>query len=175
MTPSREKYLAKCGEKEKWLREMIEHWQGIIQGNKWALNNDKTILNDKDKSYFLSHIRKYKYIVSAYRHELARLKGMDRVVVPRKAYIGAWGDKGGLCKCGKHITDVHNYCPWCGNEDTKYRKSNVDIFDYSGTQRIFVDKETGVQYIVIGICDQKCMSVRLDIDGKPMVDKGVKK
>lgn len=63
----------------------------------------------------------------------------------------------------------------CGNEDTKYRKNNVDIFDYSGTQRIFVDKENGVQYIVIGICDQKCMSVRLDADGKPMVDKGVKK
>lgn len=62
----------------------------------------------------------------------------------------------------------------CGNEDTKYTKHNVDVFDYSYTQQIYVDKETGVQYIYISTGNQCGLSVRLDATGKPMVDRSVK-
>lgn len=106
MTPQREKYLAKCSKRELVLRHWIELQNVNIKAYKADFKKNPT------KARRLLQTMKYELVV--YRHELARLKGMDRVVVPRKAYIGAWGDKGGLCKCGKHITDVHNYCPWCG-------------------------------------------------------------
>lgn len=63
----------------------------------------------------------------------------------------------------------------CGNEDTKYTKHDVDVFDYSYRQRIYVDKETGVQYIYIDNGNQCGLSVRLDANGKPMVDRSVRK
>lgn len=63
----------------------------------------------------------------------------------------------------------------CGNEDTKYTKHDVDVFDYPYKQRIYVDKETGVQYIYISAGNQCGLSVRLDANGKPMVDRSVRK
>jgi hypothetical protein len=62
----------------------------------------------------------------------------------------------------------------CGYEDTKYKKYDVDVFDVNCSQRIFIDKETGVQYIIIGSGNDRCMSVRLDANGEPMVDRSVK-
>lgn len=62
----------------------------------------------------------------------------------------------------------------CGNEDTKYTKHDVDVFDYPYRQRIYVDKETGVQYIYISAGNLCGLSVRLDANGKPMVDRSVK-
>ena len=62
----------------------------------------------------------------------------------------------------------------CGNEDTKYTKRDVDVFDYPYQQRIYVDKETGVQYIYISEGNLGGLSVRLDANGKPMVDRSVK-
>ena len=59
----------------------------------------------------------------------------------------------------------------CGNEDTKYTKHDVYVFDYPYKQRIYVDKETGVQYIYISAGNQCGLSVRLDADGKPMIDR----
>ena len=65
-------------------------------------------------------------------------------------------------------------------------KRDVTVFESLGAQRlfidketglhyrIFVDKETGVQYIIFDYGRMKCVSVRLDANGKPMVDRGVK-
>ena len=59
-------------------------------------------------------------------------------------------------------------------EDAKYQKNNVDVFETQIKQRILIDKETGVQYIILGNGHDNCMSVRLDANGKPMVDRSVK-
>lgn len=109
MTPEREKYLANCGKRERVLRAHIDLY-------KKAIKNCKAELLESIVTNSFNLIPGYKIQLSAYRHELNRLKGMDRVVVPRKAYIGFYGDKGGLCKCEKHITDVHKYCPKCGRK-----------------------------------------------------------
>ena len=113
MTPQREAYLAKCSDKEKILRHRISGYLFEIQREKYILNTEGGLV-DMDRYKSKLRIKRYKYHLNAYRHELSKVKGMDKAVAPRKAYIGAWGDKGGLCKCGKHITDVYNYCPWCG-------------------------------------------------------------
>lgn len=62
----------------------------------------------------------------------------------------------------------------CGNKDTKYKKYDVDVFEGIFEQRIYIDKETGVQYIIIGSGRDRCMSIRLDANGKPMVGRSVK-
>lgn len=117
MVPKRKAYLAKCSEREKWLRENIGHWQGLIQGNKWALNNDKQFTED-DKLYCLSHIRKYKYQVSAYRHELARLKRGKGVVPVRYDDCEeiSYAIVGTCPECGTHLfgDGTNNYCHYCG-------------------------------------------------------------
>ena len=61
------------------------------------------------------------------------------------------------------------------SKDTRYKKYEVDVFEDVWNQRIYIDKETGVQYIIIGSGNDRCMSVRLDADGRPMIDRSVKK
>lgn len=53
----------------------------------------------------------------------------------------------------------------------------VNIFDYQGEQTILVDKETGVQYILLNEnkFPYQSLTVRLKADGKPMLDKNWKK
>lgn len=60
-------------------------------------------------------------------------------------------------------------------EDRQYVKYNTKVFDVDNHQRIYIDKETGVQYIILYSDRGVGVSVRLDADGKPMVDKGVRK
>lgn len=55
------------------------------------------------------------------------------------------------------------------HKDTQYVKHDVKIFDANATQHVYIDKETGVQYIIFGVADQRCMSVRLGADGKPLL------
>ena len=50
MTPQRETYLAKCNEREKYLRELIALCEKMIKHFKWALNNHKTF-NDEYVKY----------------------------------------------------------------------------------------------------------------------------
>ena len=61
--------------------------------------------------------------LNAYRHKLARIKGMDRVVVPRDVtfdtFVICYCLEGyrllGVCSCGKRLVQYkHNYCPDCG-------------------------------------------------------------
>lgn len=65
----------------------------------------------------------------------------------------------------------------CGSkrEDTQYVKYNTKVFDVGNYQRIYIDKETGVQYIILYADRGVGVSVRLDADGKPMVDESVRK
>ena len=109
MTPERKKYLAKCSSKEKWIRANITYYKQQLT----SLKRAKPTISGMSR-HLRGHIRHTKYNLNAYRHELDRLKGMDGVVVPKRAYIGYYGDKGGLCKCGKHITDKENFCFRCG-------------------------------------------------------------
>lgn len=62
-------------------------------------------------------VKQYKVIISALYHELARLKGMDRVVVPKVTYVGKCNDtfmqRVERCTCGERLIG-ENYCPECG-------------------------------------------------------------
>lgn len=113
MTPEREKYLACITSRKRVIRHAIRMAALSLRETKEWWAKHKTNRPNKIRGYKKT-VKRQKLTLMACKRELAKLKGMDRAVVPRKAYIGAWGDKGGLCKCGKHITDVHNYCPWCG-------------------------------------------------------------
>ena len=109
MTPKRKAYFAKCSDKEKWLRCKISAANSNLAYYKdlltisVALDQNWGIIVNKQK------VKDYKREIVAYRHELHRLKGMDRVVVPKRAegYIGVF-----VCSCGSDV--IANYCPNCG-------------------------------------------------------------
>lgn len=58
------------------------------------------------------------------KHELAKLKGVDRVVMPQDVYkmiekIGdSWGViRVGYCVCGEDVReDTDKYCSYCGRK-----------------------------------------------------------
>ena len=108
MTPEREKYLAKCKVRELWLR-------GLIKTHKEAIKKAKEQLNygvfdsDGQVAVCKSAMRANKWLFVCLRHELHHIKGMDRVVVPRRAegYIGVF-----VCSCGSDV--IANYCSNCG-------------------------------------------------------------
>ena len=117
MTPKREKYLAKCSKQELILRHWIKVGKGNINRYKFGLNYDKTFTDD-DIKYCLSSIRFHKDRINCYRHELQRLKGVDRVVVPREVTIPSNTDlRQGYCICGRDVYDaLDSYCPTCGRK-----------------------------------------------------------
>ena len=75
------------------------------------------MFTDDDIEYCLSSIRFHKDRINCYRHELARLKGMDRVVVigDDEPFVNTltcaeyW-----TCKCGAGIYGSDRYCSNCG-------------------------------------------------------------
>lgn len=89
MTPEREKYLAKCGKREKFLRAKIKDEKITIRNNKYAIQTLPRIHNldleqaSKWVCEYKSSIAKAKIMLSSYRHELNHFKGMDRMVVPK--------------------------------------------------------------------------------------------
>lgn len=114
MTPEREKYLAKCSKRELVLRHWIKVEKGNITRYKFGLNYDKTFTDD-DIEYCLSSIRFHKDRINCYRHELQRIKGMDRVVVPRFIEKHWAGDLiFGRCACGDNVSSAEPYCMRCG-------------------------------------------------------------
>ena len=89
----------------------------------------KAMLNPKykipDLNRWKSLLKMWKFELAAYRHELNRIKGMDRVVVPKdvQKFLYAVHDFGtgygigfiGVCKCGAELNNVDcKYCPNCG-------------------------------------------------------------
>ena len=117
MTPQRKAYLEKCNWKERYIRAKIAQEKGHIKHNKQILNSANL-----DEAYdcfsfeidYLYHEIKYrKYKITVLRHELQRLKGMDRVVVP----IDTMYDKTeGFCTCGNDVNDFETYCSDCGRK-----------------------------------------------------------
>ena len=122
MTPERKAYLAKCKWKERYIRDKIAQEKGYIKHNKQILNSV-----DLKGAYdcfafeidWLYHEIKYrKYKLTVLRHELARLKGMDRLVVPIEFELdnGWFIYQSYQCRCGENlgINQSVNYCPNCG-------------------------------------------------------------
>ena len=109
MTPEREAYLAKCSKKEKFYRDWIAFVKQEIKVAKEALNSGFD--NELLKLYLYNR----KHCLMMYRHELARLKGMDRVVVPKRPILARWsGIWLGYCKCNGSVKSLEVYCPHCG-------------------------------------------------------------
>ena len=57
----------------------------------------------------------------------------------------------------------------CGNTDAENK--NKYIQDYNSKFKIFVDKETGVNYIIFRSDSKAGMTVRLNKDGTPYVSE----
>ena len=109
MTPKREAYLAKCGELEKKYREWIAKTKEIIKDAKANLNDTGV-----DVEWEKNILRSHKLYLGWYRHELNRLKGMDRVARIDWTNTNYYGDLCGRCKCGNLVTEFNKYCDECG-------------------------------------------------------------
>lgn len=113
MTPKREAYLAKCSKREKRLRFKIQEFKNDICNEKYRLTQGGHLV-EPDNTRCRTRIRQYKHHLSAYRHELNRLKGMDRVVVPRFRGYNCDGIIVGYCTCGNDVNFYEAYCSDCG-------------------------------------------------------------
>lgn len=115
MTPQREIYLKQCSIAEQFLRGSIAITKREIKQAKDALNNNQIIKPTWDRTFWKGEIKAHNILLSMYRHELNRLKGMDRVVVPRISYIGndIYLQKVERCSCGERLMG-EIYCPNCG-------------------------------------------------------------
>ena len=124
MTPERKAYLAKCGNREVWLRSAIVTTQKDISCQKQRISNATEEWIATGAKCELWH---KKQLLMTLRHELQRIKGMDRVVVPFKSYSREVED-GVLVEyevqtcpncnvlVGGDLCEVHNYCPDCGRK-----------------------------------------------------------
>lgn len=111
MTPEREKYLAKCSKRELVLRHWIELQNVNIKAYKADFKKNPT------KARRLLQTMKYELVV--YRHELARLKGMDRVTYPRRIMLNNGDYIVGLWRCSScsdGLCEGDNYCTDCGRK-----------------------------------------------------------
>ena len=115
MTPEREDYLNNCSNREKMLRAFIADVKLGIKRCKKSLNDPK---ENFGRSVDLIMIRVGKVRLNAYRNELQRLNGMDRVVVPYE--VMRFGFEANIprvsynCECFEPIDRKHKYCPNCG-------------------------------------------------------------
>lgn len=124
MTPEREKYLACITSRERVIRHAIRMAALSLRETKEWWTKHKTNRPNKIRGYKKT-VKRQKLTLMACKRELAKLKGMDRVVVPRDVtfdsfVIGYCQDSFGLvgvCSCGKHLARYkHNYCPNCGRK-----------------------------------------------------------
>lgn len=114
MTLERERYLAKCSKREKYLRRAIADSKVDIK----TFKSDLKINRLFSRTTELILIRHNKIKLNAYRHELARIKGMDRVVVIKESqWLRGTNCVLASCKCGDTIVvNEYNYCPTCGRK-----------------------------------------------------------
>lgn len=118
MTPKREAYLAKCSDREKLLRWKLKEAKQVLRKYKFAQNRKREIypfpLTEAQIVYIKKMVYESKTLINVYRHELARLKGMDRVAMPIVVVTGDYLE--GYCDyCGGVISEHdHDYCPCCG-------------------------------------------------------------
>lgn len=117
MTLKREIYLNTCSENEQRIRSLLKY-------HKYKLKEAKSVCNSykiqtkiiKPFGYLLNngYIMLNKIIISNLRHELNRLKGMDRVARIDWTDINCYGNLCGRCKCGNMVTEFDKYCDECG-------------------------------------------------------------
>ena len=118
MTPKRKKYLANCSEREKELRLNINQAKINLAVFKMA------VIKQGMLPILKNSIKSTKCRLVAYYHELHRLKGMNRVVVPKQRIVFASptenfnvGDTLGRCKCGQVLDSaLMKFCPNCGRK-----------------------------------------------------------
>lgn len=97
-------------EKERHLREVIASCKEHLQNFKIARST-----NLGGKGWLGEQIRKRKTILTACKHELQRIKGMDRVVIPSEQYDRRFETYNWYCtKCDSEISVFENYCSECG-------------------------------------------------------------
>lgn len=111
MTPKRKAYLAKCSRRERFIRDYIAYYKQNLKIYKRAKRT-----NDGGEYWVRKQIRNTKFNLSAYRHELARLKGMERVTVPKLlTFLFSDGKRfeGFVCShCGETL--MRDSCVNCG-------------------------------------------------------------
>ena len=146
MTPKRKKYLKRCSEREKYIREEIQIYKKSVKHWKHYLNvelpkilakGEKPNLYDTPEEVRQA-ITHQTFQMKTYRHELNRLKGADRVVVPVLEYmeedegdgIIAQVDAWRCPKCGTFVGgycwETSTYCMQCGRR-ILWEKVNVNV------------------------------------------------
>ena len=123
MTPKRREYLIKSSNKEREIRGLIRRCKKALSISKSECNAFNLKPADKKPLEYLEkyiQIQDSKILLQALRHELARLKGMDRVVVPKVTYYlrnnGAFVQRANHCLCGQRLAGGEWYCPKCGRK-----------------------------------------------------------
>lgn len=114
MTPKREKYLNTCSQQEVRIRGLLKYHKHKLKEAKAVCNAYNLQANERKVfSYLLAtgHIMHHKTIVSNLRHELNRLKGMDRVAIPKPV---GYKELEWYCKCEEEVSDFDTYCSYCG-------------------------------------------------------------
>lgn len=113
MTRERLEYLVRVSVREGRIRLLLAEQKHYISKYKYILNNNE--MSRYERQRCLSKISEHKFFAFILRDELQRLKGMDRVVVPRDVHITYLGfDKVGKCTCGGWVTPHEIYCHTCG-------------------------------------------------------------
>lgn len=114
MTPERRKYFMKSSNKEREIRGLIRRCKKALSISKSECNAFNLTPADKKPLEYLEkyiQLKDSKILVQALRHELARLKGMDRVTRVEKGLVTDDGDSYNeyYCEnCGAMITsDKH--------------------------------------------------------------------
>lgn len=114
MTPKRKAYLNKCSQEEIWLRLKIRESKDRLFAAKIYRNPESNFCSMREGK---KRVRFAKFMLKTYQNALARLKGMDRVVVVGDDEPFAntlTGAEYWICKCGTGIYVTDNYCSNCG-------------------------------------------------------------
>lgn len=114
MTPEREAYLTTIGAKERAVRHALKMAKfSLSETKEWWIKNKFT--KPSKINGYKKTVKRQKATVMALRHELQRIKGMDRVVVPSEQYDRRFETYNWYCtKCDSEISVFENYCSECG-------------------------------------------------------------
>ena len=108
MTPERKAYLDRCSKWERKLRSYIKNEKMVIKHRKWCLS-----ISNID--YDRQRLKMSQRYLQMYRHELNRLKGMDRATSIYRTYDKETGLTSCFCSnCDRAIEQFDNYCGNCG-------------------------------------------------------------
>jgi len=114
VTPERKAYLAGISGREKTIRSAIRLARLSLREVKKWWTSHKFVKPNKIRGYKTA-FKRQKLILMAYKRELARLKGMDRVIRVKDTYMDCYGDTCFECKCGNEVDiGYYDYCYRCG-------------------------------------------------------------